>query len=333
MEMLSRRLGVRWCWAGMDPLSALEQIPWMPKRRYGVMRKYLPTRGTLGIQMMKATCTVQANVDYQDETDMGHKLRTALGLSSIVTALFANSPLAAGTQTGRLSMRSHIWTHTDPDRCGLPPWAFDGHWPTYDRYVAYALSVPLFFIVRDGAYLDCAGLPFAEFMEKGFDGHEACIEDWHLHLSTLFPDVRAKTYLETRSADCVPPDLLPALPALWKGVLYDEDARGAAWDLVRGWSMDDRLSHRDAASRDALGAAVPGAAYATRDIALELIHIARYGLGRQAAAADHGDESVFLDPLQELAERGLCPALRTLEALGKNPGREAILTHYAGTSG
>ena len=327
---LSARLGVRWCWAGADPLSALDDIPWMPKRRYAVMRRYLPSRGSLALNMMKGTCTVQANVDYADEQDMGRKLRTALGLSSIVTALFANSPLSEGRPSGRLSSRSHVWTQTDPDRCGLPAWAFDGEWPTYERYLDYALSVPLFFLVREGAYLDCAGLPFRDLMKKGFQGHGARLEDWLLHLSTLFPDVRAKTYLETRSADCVPPALLPALPALWKGILYDDDARSAAWDLVRSWTMDQRIEHRDQAARHALGAPVPGASYGTRDLAVELLGVARYGLGRIATSSGHEDEGAYLDPLESMARAGRCPAVETLERLGESPGREAILAHYAG---
>ena len=328
LRQLSERFGVRWLWAGMDPLSDLSMIPWMPKPRYGIMRAYLPTRGQLALQMMQATCTVQANLDFQDEVDMGFKLRVSSGLSSIVNALFANSPYRAGQATGWLSTRGHIWTATDPDRCGLPGWIFDGDLPTYDRYVDYALKVPLFFIVRDGEYLNCAGLPFEDFLSKGFQGHEAREEDWALHLSTLFPDVRVKAYLEMRSADCVPPHLLPALPALWKGVLYDADACNAAWDLVSGWTPNERQQHRADACRSAFSAPVPQARYETREVARELLKIARYGLDRLAVASSQSSESEFLEPLEQLVARGKSLARESLESLGRSPSLDALRRRY-----
>lgn len=313
LEHLSDSLPVTWLWAGMDPIWGLEEIPWMPKARYGIMREYLPTRGRLALWMMQATCTVQANLDYADEADMGRKLRASMGLSSLVTAMFANSPFQRLAPSGFKSYRAHIWEHTDPDRCGLLPWVFDGELPTYERYVDYALGVPLFFIVRDKRYLPCAGLPFEQLLAEGFQGHGATLDDWVLHLSTLFPEVRLKTYLEMRSADVVGPRLLPALPALWKGLMYDRTALDAAWDLVKRWSFEDRLAHRHAAAQQALAAPVPGASYPTRELALEVLEIARYGLARVADRDGYADEGPYLDPLEAEVAAGRCPADRSLD--------------------
>lgn len=329
---LAAGIPVRWLWVGANPVHGLDEIGWMPKGRYDVMRRYLPTRGRLGLHMMKATCTVQANLDYGSEPDMGAKLRTAMGIAPIVTAMFANSPLQLGRPSGYKTFRGHIWTDVDPDRCGLLEWVFDGELPTYERYVAYALDVPLFFIVRDGRIVECAGLPFRRFLERGLDGHRATLEDWQLHLSTLFPEVRLKTYLETRMADCVAPELVPALPALFKGVLYDETARRAAWDLVASFGFADRVAHREAVTRLALDAPSP-AGHPTSVLARELVAIARDGLARIALRCGHANEGRHLDPLERLVAEGISPADRTLAWFeATRPGPRAILAHYQGTA-
>jgi len=324
LEALSRAFPVRWLWIGAHPVHGIDELGWMPKRRYAVMRDYLPTRGRLARYMMQATSTVQANLDYGDERDMGRKLKTAMGVSSIVTAMFANSPFSTPPEgergkPGRFkTFRAHVWTATDNDRAGLLPFVFQDEAPTYERYVLWALDVPMFFIVRDGEYLPARGLTFRAFWERGFHdtGHRATMEDWELHISTLFPDVRLKTYLETRTTDCVPPRYIPALPALWKGVLYTDDTLDAAWDLVRRWSFDERVEHRLAVTRDALQAPIPRSSGTTADLARELVAIARAGLAAQAKAGAHPDEWIHLAPLAALTETGRAPA-------------DELLAHYA----
>jgi glutamate--cysteine ligase len=256
---------------------------------------------------------------------MGWKLRAAMGVSSIVTAMFANSPFQNGRPSGLKTFRASVWRATDPDRSGLLPFVFEGDLPTYERYARWALDVPMFFVAREGQLVRAHGRTFRDLWERGFEGLPALsslsdargrplsrltatMEDWELHLSTLFPDVRLKTYLETRTTDCVPPRYIPALPAIWKGILYDQGATEAAWDLVKRWSMDERWQHRDAVLEHALAAPVPGSRGRTVDLAKELLAIARVGLAAQAASAGHADESIYLDPIGELVERGLCPA-------------------------
>lgn len=327
LQMISSELPVRWMWVGAHPVHDLDAIGWMPKRRYGVMREYLPTRGRLARHMMQATSTVQANLDYADERDMGRKMRMAMGVSSIVTALFANSPLWRGGPSGFKSFRARIWQETDPDRTGLLPFFFTGDGPTYEEYARWAVDVPLFFIMREGQLLNCAGLPFSEFWRSGYEGHRATMEDWEVHLSTLFPDVRMKTYLEVRTADCVAPELVCAVPALWKGLMHDATALDAAWDLVKRWSFTERLQHREDAARDALAAAAPGG-HKTHDLGRELVAIARYGLTRVAEQAGHADEGVYLDPLSRLTEQGLSPADELMRwVAATQPSPRQILEH------
>jgi len=308
LSHLTGALGVRWLWLGAHPVHQPAQLGFMPKRRYEVMRDYLPTRGGLALHMMQATSTEQANLDFGSEQDMGDKLRTAMGVSSIFTAMFANSPFQSGKPCGLKTFRASVWGDTDPDRSGLLAFVFDGERPTYEQYMRWALDVPMFFVARGDDLLPARGRTFRDFWDGGFDGQRATMADWELHLSTLFPDVRLKTYLETRTTDCVPPRYIPALPALWKGVLYDDLAMQAAWDLVRRWSMSERWQHRSDVPRQALDAAIPGSKGKTLDLARELVAIAAEGLGRQARAGDYLDESVYLAPLGELLARGQCPA-------------------------
>ncbi|PIE18490.1 MAG: glutamate--cysteine ligase [Proteobacteria bacterium] len=329
LQLLTDELGVRWVWLGYQPVHGLDQIGWMPKRRYRVMRDYLPTRGAMAHHMMKATCTVQANLDYSDEADMGRKLRVANGVASIVTAMFANSPLRDNAPSGYKSFRARIWQDTDDDRAGLLPFVFDGEPPTYERYVEYALDVPLFFIVRDQGYVNCAGLPFRQFLERGFEGHRATMEDWELHLSTLFFEARLKRYIEARSADVVPPQYISALPALWKGILYEDGALDACWDLVKRWTFAQRVQHRADVAKDALAARTPEG-YATTELARELMSIARHGLARQAEDAGLRDESIYLDRLARLTVVGKSPADEILDWwTARNPSPQQLLEHLA----
>ncbi len=219
---------------GFRPFGARDDVPWMPKGRYAVMRNYLPTRGQRGLDMMKRTTTVQANFDWTSEDDAMEALRVAFGIGPLVTALFAASPLADGRPTGMQSTRAATWLDTDPDRCGLLPFAFD-EGAGFADYVQWALDVPMFFLKRSDGYHPLH-LPFGRFWAEGWQGHKASIDDWELHLSTLFPNVRLRSYLEVRHADASTRELARALPALWLGVLYDETARRAAWELVASWT-------------------------------------------------------------------------------------------------
>jgi len=305
---LTDELGVRWLWLGAQPVHQPADLGFMPKRRYAVMREYLPTRGTLALHMMQATSTVQANLDFGSERDMGDKLRAAMGISSIVTAMFANSPFQSGKPSGLKTFRASVWGDTDNDRSGLLPFVFESATPSYEQYVRWALDVPMFFIVREGELLPARGRTFRNYWDQGFLGHRATMEDWELHLSTLFPDVRMKSYLETRTTDCVPPRFIPALPALWKGILYSDSAVAAAWDLTRRWTLSERQQHRHDVPRDALDTAIPGSRGKTLDLARELMSIARGALAEQAKAGGHPDEAVYLEPLDDLLRRGWCPA-------------------------
>ncbi len=297
--------GVIWLSLGINPLHEVEAIPRMPKTRYRIMREYLPTRGDLALHMMHLTATVQANFDFASEEDMVRKLRTALGLSPIVSALFANSSIVGGKASEFVSRRVHIWHHTDPDRCGLLPFAFEADFG-YDGYVEWALDVPLFFIVRDGAYLPARGTTFREFMARGIDGHRPNLSDWNLHLTTLFPEVRLKRVLEVRGTDAVPSPLICALPALWKGLLYDAEARESAWALVAGHSFEERAAGLAAVSRRGLAAEIAGRP--VRELAEELVAISGEGLRRIGHAGQRdADERSFLDPLRLQLESGRSP--------------------------
>src|SRR5574341_1824335 len=252
---VSEPLGVIFLGLGMQPISSVDEIEWVPKKRYRIMAPYMPKVGKLGQRMMKQTATVQANIDYSDEKDAMAKFRAAMGLAPLVTAMFANSPISDGQLNGYRSFRGHIWTDTDKARCGLLRFAFDPN-VSFARYVEYALDVPMYLVIRDGKYLDFTGVTFRRFLSHGHQGHQAAIEDWELHLTTLFPEVRIKRYMEVRSADSQPPELMPALPALIKGALYDPDCLQASWDLVKGWSWDERMELYHDSHRHALAARI-----------------------------------------------------------------------------
>ncbi len=300
---------------GFQPKATRDEIPWMPKGRYGIMRRYMPTRGSLGLDMMTRTCTVQVNLDFSSEADMVKKFRVGLALQPVATALFANSPFVDGRPSGYLSYRSQVWTDTDPDRAGMLPFVFEDGFG-FERWVDYILDVPMYFVYRDGRYVDVAGKSFRDFMQgrlEGLEGELPSIGDWADHLTTAFPEVRLKHYLEMRGADGGPWRRLCALPALWVGLLYDAAALEAAWALCRDWSAEER---------EALRAAVPKTALKTQfrkgtvqDLATDVLAIARQGLHARAAEDHFGeDEAHFLSALEEIAETGITPAEELLDA-------------------
>ena len=304
-------LGIIFLGLGMQPVSRLEQIEWVPKQRYRIMAPYMLKVGKLGQRMMKQTATVQANIDYSDEKDAMAKFRTGMGLAPVLIAMFANSPICDGQLNGYRSFREHIWTDTDRNRSGLLKFAFVPE-VSFAHYVEYALDVPMYFIVRNKNYIDMTAVTFRQFLISGYNGERATIEDWNDHLTTLFPETRIKRYLEIRSVDSQPPDLMPALSALVKGAFYDNDCLQAAWDLVKGWSWDERMQVYLDSHRDALAARVRR--YSLLDLARELVEIAWEGLRRQNQVNDLGDdETIYLKPLKDLLSQGKCPADVLLE--------------------
>jgi glutamate--cysteine ligase len=319
----SQELGIAWLGMGFRPFGELDDIEWVPKGRYAVMRAELPRRGTRGHEMMKRTATIQANVDYADEDDAERKLRAAMSVTSIVTAIFAASPIAGGRDTGFQSYRAHAWLDTDERRCGLLPFAFE-RGGAFRRYVDWALDVPLLFLYRDGQYREAGGASFRRFMTDGLDGQRATLEDWDTHLTTLFPEARLKRYLELRGADAGTLPMVLALPALWTGLLYDDAALAGATALTAGLAMADRQALRQAVPRQGLAARLPDGR-SVRDVGRELVALAAAGLGRLAP----GDVA-YLDPLREIVETGRTVADRVREAFARGPGE--LIRAFALTS-
>ncbi len=300
---------------GFDPMSRRGEVPWMPKGRYAIMRRWMQKVGTLGLDMMLRTCTVQTNLDFENEADMVEKYRISLALQPVATALFANSPFREGRPSGLLSLRSHVWTDTDPDRCGMLPFVFEAGYG-FERHVDYILDVPMYFVYRDGVYHDVAGARFRDFMDgklDGFEGQIPTMNDWSDHMTTNFPEVRLKKYLEMRGTDGGPWRNLCALPAYWVGLLYDSSAQNAAWDLVKDWTIEEQeRMRREVPYR---GLATPFRNRTVRDIADETLEIADRGLKSRAQRDAVGnDESGFLDTLRDIVERGRTPAHDLLEA-------------------
>ena len=291
---------------GIQPVSRLDEIEWVPKKRYRIMGPYMPKVGSLGQRMMKQTATVQANIDYLDEKDAMAKFRTGMGLTPILIAMFANSPICDGQLTGYRSFREHIWTDTDKKRAGMLKFAFDAD-VSFAHYVEYALDVPMYFIVRNKEFIDMTHMTFRQFWQRGHNGERATLEDWDAHLTTLFPETRIKRYIEVRSADSQAPELMPALAALIKGAFYDQDCLQATWDLVKGWSWDERMQIYLDSHRDALAARIRR--YPLLDLAKEFFHIAAEGLSRQDVVNGYGEnETIYLKPLKLLLDQGKCPA-------------------------
>ncbi|MBF0159499.1 MAG: glutamate--cysteine ligase [Magnetococcales bacterium] len=302
---------------GTQPKWPFEAIPWMPKGRYQQMRAYLPGKGSLALDMMTRTTTIQANLDFGSEQDMVAKFRLALALQPMVTALFANSPFFEGRPTGFLSYRAEIWRHTDPDRCGWLPFVFEDGFG-FERYADYALATPMLFLLHHHRYHPAGGAPFSQFLAgklAGWPGLLPTLEEWTTHLSTLFPDVRLKHYLEMRGADGGHQEMICALPALWKGILYDDTAMAAAWDLVKGWSLPQRAEIHGQVGRLALATPIPGRLGNMQGLAQHVLAIATQSLQRQRQCDPGGqDESIYLAPLLEIATSGITQAERLLEA-------------------
>jgi glutamate--cysteine ligase len=307
-------LGVAFLGMGFHPSGKREDMQWMPKSRYRIMRAYMPKVGSMGLDMMARTCTVQVNLDFGSEQDMVQKFRTSLALQPVATALFANSPFVEGRPSGYLSYRSHVWEDTDPDRTGILPWVFEDSMG-FERYVDYMLDVPMYFVYRDGVYHDASGQSFRDFMAGKLPvlpGALPTIKDWEDHLTTAFPEVRLKRYLEMRGADGGPWDQLCALPALWAGLLYHQPSLDAAWDIACSWSIEERQALRQDAARLGLKARIRNRSL--QDIALEVLDLARAGLNARNRLDGGGEnESGFLNALQDTASSGLTPAERKLQ--------------------
>jgi len=306
VKAVGDRLGLGFLGLGMWPDKTRAELPMMPKGRYDIMARHMPRVGNLGLDMMLRTCTIQVNLDYSSEADMVKKFRVGLALQPVATALFANSPFTEGKPNGFKSFRSHIWEDTDPHRTGMLPFVFDDGFG-YERYCDYALDVPMYFVFRDGKYIDAAGLSFRDFLDGRLSvlpGETPTLADWTDHLSTAFPEVRLKSFLEMRGADGGRWHRICALPALWVGLLYSDTALDAAWDRVKHWTIEEREALRHAVPREALTAAVPGGG-TVRELAAEVLEIASAGLRDRARCNAAGDnESGFLDPLREVVASG-----------------------------
>ncbi len=315
VKAIGEECGVGFLGLGMWPDKTRDALPMMPKGRYDIMRRHMPTVGDLGLDMMLRTCTIQVNLDYSSEADMVKKFRVGLALQPLATALFANSPFTEGRPNGFLSYRSHIWSDTDPHRTGMLPFVFEDGFG-YERWTDYMLDVPMYFIFRDGKYIDAAGLNFRDFLNGELSvlpGEKPRESDWWDHLSTAFPEVRLKSFLEMRGADGGPWSRICALPAFWVGLLYDQTALDAAWDLVRDWTMDEREALRNDVPRLALDAKVPGGG-TLRDLGGEVLKIARAGLAARGRLNKSGDnETGFLETLDEIVASGKVPAQRLLD--------------------
>jgi glutamate--cysteine ligase len=314
VKEIAEPLGIAFLGLGMAPTWTRADVPKMPKGRYRIMTAYMPKVGNYGLDMMYRTCTVQTNLDFHSEQDMVKKLRVSLALQPVGTALFANSPFTEGKPNGFLSMRSEIWRDTDNARAGMLPWAFESGMG-FERWVDYALDVPMYFIKRGDKYIDVSGKSFRDFFNGKLDvmpGDRPTISDWANHLSTIFPEVRLKRYLEMRGSDVGSRARLPALTAFWAGIFYDDSALDAAWDLVKDWTAEDRQKLRDEVPRLGFKATVRGRTLL--DISRDCLKLARAGLAKRRKLDAKGeDETKYLAPLDEIAARGKTPAEDLLE--------------------
>jgi glutamate--cysteine ligase len=310
---IARPLGLGFLGLGMSPKWTRAETPKMPKSRYKIMSAYMPKVGKYGLDMMYRTCTVQTNLDFSSEADMVKKLRVSLALQPVATALFANSPFTEGKPNGFLSFRSEVWRDTDNNRAGMLPFAFEPGMG-FERYVDYALDVPMYFVKRED-YIDTSGLSFRDLLAGKLPGHpglRATVSDWANHVSSIFPEVRLKRYLEMRGADGGPWRRLPALPALWVGILYDDVSLDAAWDLAKDWSAQERQKLRDDVPRAGFAAKIRGRTML--DLAKECLALSEAGLKRRNFRDREGrDETRYLGPLQDFVSRGITPAEELLQ--------------------
>jgi len=315
VKEIGEKLGIGFLGLGFWPDKTRADLPVMPKGRYEIMLRHMPRVGNLGLDMMLRTCTIQTNLDYSSEADMVKKFRVSLALQPLATALFANSPFTEGKPNGFLSYRSHIWTDTDPHRTGMLPFVFEDGFG-YERYADYMLNVPMYFVYRDGGYIDAAGLDFRDFLAGKLSvlpGETPRIADWVDHLSTAFPEVRLKSFLEMRGADGGPWSEICALPAFWVGLLYDDQALDAAWDEVKHWTIEDHERIRAEVPRLGLKARGPrGRTF--QELGNRILDIAHKGLAaRQRLNSAGDDETGFLNPLREIVASGKTPAERLLD--------------------
>jgi glutamate--cysteine ligase len=324
LEPIIEELGLVWLGLGYHPFASVEELGWVPKLRYDVMREYLPTRGSMAAEMMTKTTTVQANLDYTSEEDAMRKLRVGLRAQPFITAMFANSPWQEGRRSGFRSYRAHVWLHMDPDRSGLLPFAWKDH-PRYLDYVEWALEAPMFLVKRGSKVYHNTGQTFRSFMNDGFQGVKANYNDWVVHLSTLFPEVRLKSTLEYRGVDAQRKEMSFALPALWKGLLYDDQSFSRLEALVDSWSYREVERHRESLARHGVRTRFLGREVA--DWAGEILELAEAGLRRIDDRNDAGeDETILLAPLRNLLEHAHCPADLLLEEIPDDlPARSDII--------
>ncbi|WP_416896529.1 MAG: glutamate--cysteine ligase [Minwuia sp.] len=306
VKQVAAELGIGFIGMGFHPTATRADFDTMPKARYDIMKAYMPTKGSKGLDMMFRTCTVQVNLDFGSEKDMREKFRVGMALQPVATALFANSPFKEGKTGGMVSLRSDVWTDTDPDRCGNLPFVFDDGFG-FERYVDYALDVPMYFVFRDGKYINTAGQSFRDFLAgklPGYSGHKPTLKDWDNHLTTVFTEVRMKKFLEMRGADGGPWARICALPAIWVGLLYDQPAQNAALDLVKTWTAADVDALRAAVPTQGFAAATPDGR-TVREVAADMLTIAEKGLGARAREDQMGqDERHFLGTLKHMVAEG-----------------------------
>lgn len=310
LKEVSAAKGIAWLELGMHPLSSLSEIPWVPKKRYQILNRFLKARGSLSHRMMKQTATLQANLDYANLEEAMKMLRTALGLAPVMVGLFANSPLSEGKNEGWLSLRAQSWLDTDPARCGLIPSLLVDE-PRLEDYIQYLLKIPMIFLVREGRWLDCPALPFEDFLKNGYLGYSSTEADWKLFLTSIFTEARLNPFLEVRSSDRNSLPVGMGMVALWKGILLDREARDAAWQLARDWTWSERQAFLRDAARLSFKAAI--GEVTLKELAREIISYAKEALKRRwdlGWAAE--DESIFLGPVEELIERGVSPAEKLL---------------------
>lgn len=318
VDEVSAELGIVWLGLGFHPFATHDDLPWVPKSRYGVMRTYLPTRSPTGLDMMRRTQTVQANLDYPDESTAMAMLVASIKLQPVITAMFANSPWVEGRATGERSRRASVWVQMDPDRSGLLPAAFHEA-PSYRTYVEWALDVPMFIVKRTDRVREATHLTFRQFLRDGLDGERATASDWETHVNTLFPEVRLKRTLEMRGLDAQDRTLIPAVPALFKGLLYDETSRAKAVALAESLPLDAVIAARPDIAQDALRATIGGRSVAS--LAGDVLDLARAGLERLGDPT----EAQYLEPLAALVQAGRCPADARLEAAAAAGGDRAAI--------
>lgn len=314
VKTVATEIGAGYLGLGFHPSARIEDVPVMPKGRYGIMKRYMPRVGGLGLEMMFRTCTIQVNLDFSSEADMVKKFRVGLALQPIATAMFAASPLREGKPNGFLSYRSHVWTDVDNDRSGMLPWVFEDGM-SFERYVDYALDVPMYFVYRDGKYHDVAGKSFRDFMARklpGLEHIEPTMADWADHLTTIFPEVRLKKFLEMRGADGGLWRRICALPALWVGIYYDQNSLDAAWDMVKDWTAEERSAMREAVPK--LGLRTPFRNTTVQALARHMLTISKAGLRlRGQTDSIGGTEEGFIEPLFQIVDSGRTRAEDILE--------------------